>query len=748
MTARTLYVSRQVTNAADVIDWAKANGFGTTLLPDDLHVTVAFSKTAFDWGDLTPSQIEIVAAAGARAVKSFGDGSVSVLAFDSADLSTRWQEFNDAGASWDWPEYQPHVTLTYQPVEGDVASIEPYDGPIHLGPERFKEIDDDWSSKVTEKFTRSLMMPDLQMFIPITKVDAAKRLVYGVATAEIEDRSGEICDYAGTKPLYEKWSGDIAKATDGKSLGNVRAMHGKVAAGKVTSINFNDDDKQIEVCAKVVDDAEWNKVAEGVYTGFSQGGAYVKRWKDEAGLQRYIADPSEISLVDLPCLPTATFQMIKADGMVEDRPFHAPEKPAITNDQVAAKAKELAKAAGDEAKWTDHIEPARAELEKAEPKVEPKVETPVVEEADPRSEVEQVWKSKDGQTFKTKADAVKHSADLAKSASVAKPLDEATAALAAAMNKVTPENSEAIKDLASLEIALKGYEASAGKLLLKRHLVRRAVALKATDVLPDGWHAALEKAVDATLAKEASLYGVAWLANLLDQIAGCENSLEYDTMWSPGFNVPDELKTRFGALIVELGDILAQILDTVLSAMSAEENAEAMTRAALLGDLSKAGARHSKSDKASLQTAHDALVKLGADCGMDKHAEGDLAKADLGKILADNTDMKAAMEKAIEAMGQAGVEIKKRDERIEKLEADMEVIKAQPMPGGPAQLQVVGKEDETAAHLRNIAESGDNNAIARELIKIAQSRPLQGLPGVNEATRDPANPAHIAAPAA
>ena len=164
-------------------------------------------------------------------------------------------------------------------------------------------------------------MSALRMFIPITKVDAARRLVYGLATAETEDRAGEICDYASTKPLYEKWSEEIAKSTRGKSFGNLRAMHGPVAAGKVTAITFNDAGKQIEICAKVVDDAEWAKVVEGVYTGFSQGGAYERRWTDAEGLTRYTAAPNEISLVDLPCLPQATFEMIKADGTSERRQF-------------------------------------------------------------------------------------------------------------------------------------------------------------------------------------------------------------------------------------------------------------------------------------------------------------------------------------------------------------------------------------------------------------------------------------------
>lgn len=164
-------------------------------------------------------------------------------------------------------------------------------------------------------------MSVLRMFIPITKVDAARRLVYGLATAETEDRAGEICDYASTKPLYEKWSQEIAKSTRGKSFGNLRAMHGNIAAGKVTEITFNDAAKQIEICAKVVDDAEWAKVREGVYTGFSQGGTYKRRWTDAEGRNRYTADPNEISLVDLPCLPQATFEMIKADGTIEQKHF-------------------------------------------------------------------------------------------------------------------------------------------------------------------------------------------------------------------------------------------------------------------------------------------------------------------------------------------------------------------------------------------------------------------------------------------
>lgn len=173
-------------------------------------------------------------------------------------------------------------------------------------------------------------MDDMNLFIPITKIDAAKRLVYGVVTAEAPDAIGEVCDYASTKPHYQKWSQKFADATDGKSFGNLRAMHSHIAAGKLVDIAFNDEDKRIEICGKVIDDAEWQKVEEGVYTGFSQGGRYLKRWPDpdEPKLIRYTAEPVEVSLVDYPCLREATFAVVKADGSTELRKFKAGESVA------------------------------------------------------------------------------------------------------------------------------------------------------------------------------------------------------------------------------------------------------------------------------------------------------------------------------------------------------------------------------------------------------------------------------------
>ena len=158
----------------------------------------------------------------------------------------------------------------------------------------------------------------MKLFAQITKVNAETGEVHGRITQEAPDSSGEVMDYESSKPNFEDWSKQASDATGGLSKGNVRAMHGKVAAGKLTDISFLDEAKAIDVVAKIVDQGERQKCIEGVYTGFSIGGKYAKRWQD-GDLWRYTAQPSEVSLVDNPCLKSARFTLVKADGTEEER---------------------------------------------------------------------------------------------------------------------------------------------------------------------------------------------------------------------------------------------------------------------------------------------------------------------------------------------------------------------------------------------------------------------------------------------
>lgn len=174
-------------------------------------------------------------------------------------------------------------------------------------------------------------LSNFNIFCPLVKVDYGKRQVYGRMTQEIPDGGREIMDYASSKPNFEKWSAAAKARTsllpeDQQSQGNLRAMHQPISAGKVIDIEYKDAEKAIDIGTYVADDDSWNKVLSGVYTGFSIGGSYAKRWMDAQNPQmtRYTALPVEVSLVDSPAVPTATFTMIKADGSTELRKLGEP----------------------------------------------------------------------------------------------------------------------------------------------------------------------------------------------------------------------------------------------------------------------------------------------------------------------------------------------------------------------------------------------------------------------------------------
>jgi phage-related protein (TIGR01555 family) len=154
---RTLYVQRKLLNAAELIAWAKAQGFETTLDAADMHVTITYSRSLVDWmkvgstwNEDSKGQLEIKPG-GPRVVEPLGDKGAIVLLFASSELCWRHEEIKRAGASHDFEDYQPHVTITYDGTGVDLAKVEPYRGRLLFGPEIFEELDEDWSKGVTEK---------------------------------------------------------------------------------------------------------------------------------------------------------------------------------------------------------------------------------------------------------------------------------------------------------------------------------------------------------------------------------------------------------------------------------------------------------------------------------------------------------------------------------------------------------------------------------------------------------------------
>lgn len=153
---RTLYIRRDVLNAAEIIAWAKGEGFETTLKASDLHVTVIHTRTLLDWikvgqagewsgeddGKMT------IAPGGPRLMERFGDAVV--LQFASSRLTWRHEDIKRMGAETDFPEYQPHVTISWDAPDLDLSEVKPYQGKIVLGPEVFEEVNENWRNTIKE----------------------------------------------------------------------------------------------------------------------------------------------------------------------------------------------------------------------------------------------------------------------------------------------------------------------------------------------------------------------------------------------------------------------------------------------------------------------------------------------------------------------------------------------------------------------------------------------------------------------
>ena len=84
-------------------------------------------------------------------------------------------------------------------------------------------------------------------------------------------------------------------------------MHQPSAVGK--TIHAKVDNKGLFIKGKVVDKNAWEKVKEGVYTGFSIGGRVLEQVQNRIKAIKL----SEISLVDRPANPDALFSMVKID---------------------------------------------------------------------------------------------------------------------------------------------------------------------------------------------------------------------------------------------------------------------------------------------------------------------------------------------------------------------------------------------------------------------------------------------------
>lgn len=157
---------------------------------------------------------------------------------------------------------------------------------------------------------------ELEISLPIVKVDEEARTVSGFATLNNSDAHNDILTADASKKAFQRWRG------------NVREMHQPLAVGKALDFKeeeFFDEKTQqmyrgIFVSVYVSKGAEdtWQKVLDGTLTGFSVGGKALEKehYEDENGNKgRKILDYElkELSLVDSPANKLANIMSIQKD---------------------------------------------------------------------------------------------------------------------------------------------------------------------------------------------------------------------------------------------------------------------------------------------------------------------------------------------------------------------------------------------------------------------------------------------------
>lgn len=154
-------------------------------------------------------------------------------------------------------------------------------------------------------------MAEFRKFVRFSKIDDngdGTVTVHGVMTSEAVDADDEVIDYdASKRAIYKR--GGFAEWR------NLRSMHQNIAAGTVPDIVCNDDVRNVEIAARVIDENEVRKTRAGVYHGFSVAGlghSYKPDTVDGKPVTRYTdVDFLEVSLVDRPSNPDAVFTMMK-----------------------------------------------------------------------------------------------------------------------------------------------------------------------------------------------------------------------------------------------------------------------------------------------------------------------------------------------------------------------------------------------------------------------------------------------------
>lgn len=128
--------------------YQEENNIPSPLGADEMHATVMFStKYIPDFEALGP---ELDWDGDFAGFDMFGDDDADkalVLKFTCSELQDRFDHImTEYGASWDYDDFTPHITLSYDAGDVDIDSLPPFKGHITIVSEYGEDLELDWAA--------------------------------------------------------------------------------------------------------------------------------------------------------------------------------------------------------------------------------------------------------------------------------------------------------------------------------------------------------------------------------------------------------------------------------------------------------------------------------------------------------------------------------------------------------------------------------------------------------------------------
>ena len=116
-----------------------------------MHVTIAFSKKKISWSTLTTDDSSMDLDLEDAKIQKLWEAIV--IKFQSKALKTARTKYVDAGATWDFETYQPHISISYN-SDQDISKVGTFSGKASFGGEIMEEVKAEFLKKLVRIYKK------------------------------------------------------------------------------------------------------------------------------------------------------------------------------------------------------------------------------------------------------------------------------------------------------------------------------------------------------------------------------------------------------------------------------------------------------------------------------------------------------------------------------------------------------------------------------------------------------------------